>query len=342
MIEYGLSGSATYAVSFDSLDKMIDVLPDNDVNQITAQNIRDTVFTLWLHGGGGGGSFSYTQTAPLSQGSVNTVGGLAAGTTFSNVSLQDLLDRMFFPAEATGYNITANPASLELGYPNIVGQDPTTTISVSLTRKSNEIKTANASFNGVSLGTVNIPNTYNDVQGTTFNNVLVTQNTTSTYILTLNDGTTKTDSASVTWYFPGWFGSVDLSSNGSFTPLGSFDFRNATAGQITTFISIMSGPSNLWTPVWQSSGVTNFTKKDSEPNSTGSFGSVGHKVLIIPISWYGDGVPTGFKSNNSDAAVFKVLDGQYTVKNQYGYSFQCKILVSYIQTAGSSSYDIVP
>ena len=112
MSEYGLSGSATYAVTYDTFDKLMDVLPDNDVQQITAQTMRNVVYTLWENGGGGGaGSFSYTQTAPLTQVSTSTVGGIGPGRTFSNVPLQTLFDQMFFPAVGTVYSISTSPPS---------------------------------------------------------------------------------------------------------------------------------------------------------------------------------------------------------------------------------------
>jgi len=346
MSEYGLSGSATYAVTFDSFPQLMDILPDNDVQEITAQDLRNVVYTLWENGGGGGGSFSYTQTAPFSQGSVNAVGGIGSGTTFSNVSLQDLFDRMFFPAQGTGFSIAANPSSLEFNFPNEIGQFPTTTITVTITKKNptiNQAGTFVSSSNGQAFGAVNIPTTFGGQLQTTYNNVLVAQNQTTTYTLSLNDGTARSDVASVTWYFPGYFGSVNLSQNATFGANGAYLFGpNSTNEQITALINILNGATDDWSPVWNSSGVTNFTQKNSaSPTTTGSIGSLGHKVLIIPTNWYGgDGQPGGFTDNGLPATPFYLLPTIYSVKNQYGYSFNCRIYVSYGQSAGASTYGI--
>jgi hypothetical protein len=344
MSVYGVSGSATYAVTLPGLDQLMDILPNNNVQEITAQDLRNVVYTLWENGGGGGGSFSYTQTPPFSQGSVNVVGGIGSGTTFSNVSLQDLLDRMFFPAQGTGFSISANPSSLEYNFPNQIGQNPTTTITVTITKKNPTINTAQVtSSNLLSFGAVNIPTTFGGQAQTTYNNVLVAQNVNTTYTLSLNDGTARSDSASVTWYFPGYFGSVNLSQNATFAPLGSYQFGpSSTVGQINALIAILDGPDDDWEPVWNSSGVTNFTKKDgASPATTGSIGSLGHKVLIMPLTWYGgDGQPNGFTDNGLPATPFYLLPTIYSVKNQYGYSQNCRIYVSYIQSAGASTYGI--
>jgi hypothetical protein len=276
---------------------------------------------------------------------VNTVGGIGSGTTFSNVPLQDLFDRMFFPAQGTGFSITANPSSLEFGYPNELNVNPTTTLTVTITKKTpniNQIGTF-VSSPGLSFGPVKIPTTFGGSETTTYNGVLVTQNTTTTYTLNLNDGTARTDVASVTWYFPGFFGSVNLSQNAIFGANGAYVFGpNSTVGQINELIDILNGGIDDWSPVWNSSGVTKFTKKESaSPTTTGSIGSLGHKVLIIPTSWYGgDGQPNGFTDNGLPATPFYLLPTIYSVKNEYGYPQNCRIYVSYGQSSGPSTYGI--
>jgi hypothetical protein len=346
MAVYGISGSGTYAVALQGVDDLMRILPNNSVNEITAQDMRNVAYTLWEIGGGGGGSFSYTQTAPLTQGSVNAVGGIPAGSTFDNVPLQTLFDRMFFPAQGTVYSISASPASFELGYPNN-GNNPVTTITVNITKKTPDIQTAGVTSPGISFGTVRIPTTYDESLSTQFSNVNVVQDTTTTYTLNLNDGTARSDDTSVTWYFPGFFGSINLSSNGTFTPVGSFVFGDGTtSAQRSAVRTILKGvdPLNEWKPVWQSSGVTNFTKiTTASPTSTGDIGSLGHKVLIIPKSWYGgDGKPSGFTDNNIPATPYYLLFENESVKNQYGASFLCNIYITFGQGAGSGKWGIVP
>ena len=105
MAEYGLSGSATYSVELSGLDSMMQVLPDNNYNQISARNLRDVVYTLWLNGGGGG-SFSYTQGPPVEDKSTIGVGGIPANRNFVDVPLQTFLDEMLFPPLDNEYSIS--------------------------------------------------------------------------------------------------------------------------------------------------------------------------------------------------------------------------------------------
>jgi hypothetical protein len=47
MPSYGIPGSATYSITFDSLDAMLASVPDNNVQAIGATAVRDSIFTLW-------------------------------------------------------------------------------------------------------------------------------------------------------------------------------------------------------------------------------------------------------------------------------------------------------
>ena len=53
---YGITGSATYSITYSSLDEMLASLPNNNRQQISAQEVRNSVYTLWNTIGASGGS----------------------------------------------------------------------------------------------------------------------------------------------------------------------------------------------------------------------------------------------------------------------------------------------
>jgi hypothetical protein len=47
MAIYGVTGSATYSITYNSLDEMLASLPNNNRQQIGAQEVRNSIFTIW-------------------------------------------------------------------------------------------------------------------------------------------------------------------------------------------------------------------------------------------------------------------------------------------------------
>ena len=336
MSEYGLSGSATYAVTYDTFDKLMDVLPDNDVQQITAQNMRNVVYTLWENGGGGAGSFSYTHE-PVAEASTIAVGGIPVGSTFDNVPLQTLFDNMFYPAVGGEYSISTSPPALELGNPN-----SRTTVTVTIKKKTPTINSINVSGGpGNTFVPPTIPTTFNGTITKSYPNTNVVQDTLTTYTLTVVDSTeTKSPQASVTWFYPRWYGSIDLNQLIS----SSLDTKTLTTSQKTTIIDTLKGPDNDWKPVWFGSNLTFFTAESGQlssatvtPKNTAS-GS--HIVLIWLSSDYGgDGDPSGYTFGGFFGRPFIDL-GTQSVENQYGTIKNCRIWIKDFKSAGKESFTI--
>jgi hypothetical protein len=335
MSVYGVSGSGTYAVSLTGLDEMMGVLPDNDVNQIRASDVRNVVLTLWENGGGGAGSFSYTHD-PVTEASTIAVGGIAVGTTFSNVPLQSLLDNMFYPAVGGIYTISTSPSTLELGNPN-----RKTTVSVSITKKTPSINSINVS-GGPSNTFVppDKPTSYNEKIDKNYPNTNVTEDEATPYTLTVEDSTgIKTSTAGVTWFYPRWYGSIDL--NTLISP--SLDTKTLTPSQKTTIIDTLQGASETWSPVWNGSSLTSFQAGSSQlssatvtPKNT-SLGS--HIVLIWPSTDYGDGDPSGYTFGGFFGRPFIDL-GIHPVQNQHGVIRSCRIWIKDFKSAGTESFTI--
>ena len=341
MSVYGVSGSATYAVTLAGLDELMSALPNNTVNQIRAQDARNVVYTLWESLGGGGGSFSYTHD-PVSEASTIAVGGIGVGTTFSNVPLQTLFDSMFYPAVGTVYSISTNPSALEFNGPN------TTTVNVSITKKTPTITSITVLGPGGSLGTPpTIPTAFNQVSSKPYPSVTVTQNTKTTYTLNLNDGSPRSTPADVTWFFPRWYGSIDL--NAFISP--NLDTKTLTSTQKTLIINKLknhpvSGDQD-WSPVWNSSNLVTLTSFSA---GSGQLSSVSvtpkntalgsHIVLIWPSTDYGgDGDPTDYTFGVVSGRPFVDL-GIHSVENQYGYITSCRIWIRDFKSPGATSFTI--
>lgn len=352
MQEYGLSGSATYSVELDGLDPMMQILPDNNVNQISARNIRDIVYTLWLNGGGA--EFIYTQGPPLSEKSTAKVGGVLANRNFENVSLQELFDTMFFEAVPNEYTITGS-GSFEFGYP-----DPRINVKVTLNQKNNTLFTAatvtrssTATSPAWSLAGLLSPNpdrpTGKGISlDTPYDNTEVHRNFNTTWTLNGFEGGTKAltpKSVYATWYFRRFWGWVDLTA----TYGSSFEFFGATEQQKSDINGIIND-NYIKNPLFGKSQTTQIGTVTFE-----GVPGVKHLWFAWPKTDYGgDGVPdtntsnvTGFRDGNGQVInFFKLLkftgsptDATRTFENQYGYLFGYNIYISN-KVAGSGSYTV--
>lgn len=345
---YGLEGSATYAVAFDGLDPLMLQFSNNNVGAITALDTRSAFLTLW-NNGGGGGSFSYTQTAPLTVKSTKEVGGIGSGRTFSNVSLQDLFDAMFFPAVGTGYSISATPAALELSGPAI------TSIRVDLTSNTYPILSTDISGgpNNASVFSVKpkIPSGFGSSATTNYSNVNVTQNQSTTYTVSLNDGSPLSRDATVTWFFPRWVGTIDLNT---FPGFGSptLDASTLTQAQKNQIIEYLRGSLLNWAPVWSGSSITSFIQYDNQQVSEVSglkpknLTSGSHIIFIFQDGDYGgDGTPSAYKFGvdkaGAQAAFPEVsmvkLNSAVKVKNRHGAEVDCTLFIKNYKLTGTTT-----
>lgn len=119
MATYGVIGSPTYAVAIPDLPGMLNVIPDNSANLISAQNVRDVVSGLFE--GLSGLSSSVLTIASSSVFYLNndptsiSVGGVVYNSTFTGSSIQQVLDRLFYPYTPPVMSLTANPSVVEYG-----------------------------------------------------------------------------------------------------------------------------------------------------------------------------------------------------------------------------------
>jgi hypothetical protein len=245
---------------------------------------------------------------------------------------------MFYPAVGTVYSISTNPPALELSGPN------TTTVNVSITKKTPTINSITV------LGPVGslvpppiIPTNFNQVSSKSYPSVTVTQNTKTTYTLNLNDGSSRSTTADVTWFFPRWYGSIDL--NALISP--NLDTKTLTSTQKDLIINELKNHpvtgEPTWYPVWNGSTLTSFQSSSGQLSSVSvtpkntALGS--HIVLIWPSTDYGDGDPSGYTFGGFFGRPFIDL-GIHPVANQYDYSTNCRIWIKDYKSAGTESFTI--
>ncbi len=112
LAELGLYGSATYAVTLSGISEMMDVLPDNTLNEISAQDMRNVVLTLYDDIQGASFSeFVYTDTP-----SNLKVGGVPKGQNFASMSLFTIFNKLFHDVFDPSASLKFVPSQVTLDY----------------------------------------------------------------------------------------------------------------------------------------------------------------------------------------------------------------------------------
>ncbi len=119
MATYGVIGSPTYAVAINSLGSMLNVLPDNSSNLISAQNVRDVVAGLFENVQSVSASVVSIATASVNYTNLNltsiSVGGIPYNSTFTGSSVQSVFDRLFYPYTSPSLTFSVTPTIVEYG-----------------------------------------------------------------------------------------------------------------------------------------------------------------------------------------------------------------------------------
>lgn len=206
------SGGSASAYEYSTLPELLTQLPDNTANQIDALNVRNSVYTLWeristvqtIASQSASASSYYTNLTPVPV----TVGGIAAGSTFSNKSMQEMWDALLYPYIAPVASLSCNPTTKELGAPT----------SVTLTW--NAYKNTNSISSIIVDGLVISPITGNNQSGTKA--ATATPNVNTSFNMTVSDGTTTVSSSTgVAWYNAIYWGKTPTFAAPSMAIVGS-------------------------------------------------------------------------------------------------------------------------
>lgn len=337
---YGTSSNATYSVTFSGLDPMLAALEDNFNNEITARNIRDTAFSLWnrmdvldttIAGVTSGVTFSasnitYTNLNPST---APAVGGIPTGTTFSNRTLQQMFDDIFYPyvpptiSVSIGSNISVPGASREFGATSSVILNWTVTPNGAPVTLINSIPP-------IFGGQVTIPyvGPFTSPVVVT-NNFFAVQNVSSLFTINAQDAVSisYSSSATVNWFNKRYWGKINLVSVGN----PNLTLNPGSASIVGSIIN--SGTVLALTGAGVGSG--NELSSSLSKTYTNINGASDYLIFSWPTSF---GTPS-FNVNGLPNTAFTKVKSGFTFSNFYGYNNNYDVWVS--NTSQGSGLNII-
>jgi len=322
---YGTPGQPTYSVALDSIDLVLGGLPDNTNNLISAQNVRNAIFTLYND------LLTLSQSVATFVGSVSasnvvynnpnaalfSVGGINAGKTFSNVSVQQMFDDMFFPYVRPTLSLSVNPTTLEFGNTGSV------LLTFTYSKKKNDINSIK--LEGGLDPTTLIPYSVNPAVPspglTSPQSITPILNTTTTFTFSVDDYSAGTgyqitdpnvtlDTASVQFRNKRYWGTFSLDV------IGNPDLTTNTGSASDVALQISN--STLI-------GLSGQELSTSYVQTRTNFGGGGYTLLAWPSSFGSNPIFTINGLNNT--AFTRVLDS-WTFSNYWGYEELYDVWVS--------------
>jgi len=322
----GGSASADYRFSAAAL---LSEIPDNNAQLIQAKNVRDSVWTLWNRiddvqitaSQAASQSAVYSNSNPMPQ----RLGGLTAGTTFSNNSMSEIFDELFYPYINPTIQLSASPTTKQYGSP----------CNVSLTYSvrpgtSNPVSSITVDGTGV------VPS--GSYQTGTIVHNTATHSTnpslTSSNVFTMSvgyGGTTSYATASIMWAHRFYIGQIDLSGAPTFNPDLNFDQSGPTLAAVAAKCTdaAIKGLSS-------SSLYYNLSQLlNNEITGEGKY-----YIFALP-SDINSGNLDIFIDNNKVTSFTRVRTNS-TFSNEYGFTHSYDVYVSNVRKYGTSDISIKP
>lgn len=325
---YG-TGSVIESFRYDQVIDLLNQIPNNTTNLIKAEDVRDSVFTLWERITDLSvivASASLTPTTYVNPNPTTiTVGGISAGTTFPTPkTVQQMFDSLLYPYTAPTISLTPNSQKE-------YGQSLSTTLNWSVVKKSNPI--LSVIIDGFSLSGI----TGNSQAGTrivsgTYSLPLAVS-TTNTFLMQVNDGTSTTNtSATITWMNKIYWGNIDLS--GLVVPNPDLTLNPSYATYVTNAVT-----SNLIKAL-TGAGVGTGNELSITKNKTylGINGAGRYLIFAWPSTVSGSNTPTFTVNGLPNTAFTKVRTG-WSFTNAYGIVSSYEVWVS--NTAYNSAANII-
>lgn len=216
---YGYAtGSNIESFRYDQVVDLLNNIPNNTTNYVTAEFVRNAVFSLWERVSDLSTIVASASAVPTTYMNPDpttiTVGGVAVGTTFPTPqTIQQMFDAILYPyaspipsINVVGFLSSTTPITTIKEY----GQSLTSILYWSVTKKSNPI--VSIVVNGVTISPItgNSQVGWRNVSGTY--SFPLPASTVNNFIMTVNDGTGGTTTGtSVTWMNRIYWGSIDLS-----------------------------------------------------------------------------------------------------------------------------------
>ena len=321
-------GSAS-ADRYSTVDELLIQLPDNTANLIVAQDIRDSVYTLWKNiedvgtiaaSAASASAFFYNPNAtPI------TVGGIPAGSTFGTpTDMQTMWNMLLYPYVAPGASLGAL-SNREYGAPLSVN------LSWSAVRNSNAITSIIVGgFSQVPTG--NSQAGFQLTTGTHSVSPGVSQ--TNTFNMSVGDGTSTTNtSTSLTWMNKRYWGFVDLSGIGNPDLTLNPGLSSSVAAVVTDVVILALTGANA-----NSQAFGNELSTSKSKTYTGINGAGKHLVFAWPSTVGSPYTPT-FTVNGLPNTAFTRIRSNSPFVNQYGFTVNYEVWVS--NTLQNSPLNIV-
>ena len=304
---YSVGGSyslVTLSKQYDTVDELLIQIPENTSGSIKADDIRDSVYSLWQKIETVSASFSSSGTTSYDRISTTTVevGGLPIGSTFSG-SIQDALDRIFYPYVSPGASITSW-SQKEFG-------DPTGySFNLNWTATQNSNPITQIIVNGVLQtlsplsGTVPATSTHSNTPGL---------QSTQVYNINVMDGiSSTTSSTTVSWRNKIYWGVLDGTTVGN-PDLTSFPGSASSLGSLVSSATILVLNSEL-----------SLTKNKTY---TGINGGGKYLIFAWPSSVPGSTLPT-FTVNGLPNTAFTSVQSAWSFTNYWGFVSNYEVWVS--------------
>ena len=304
---YSVGGSyslVTLSKQYDTVDELLIQIPENTSGSIKADDIRDSVYSLWQKIETVSASFSSSGTTSYDRISTTTVevGGLPIGSTFSG-SIQDALDRIFYPYVSPGASITSW-SQKEFG-------DPTGySFNLSWTATQNSNSITQIIVNGVLQtlsplsGTVPATSTHSNTPGL---------QSTQVYNINVMDGiSSTTSSTTVSWRNKIYWGVLDGTTVGN-PDLTSFPGSASSLGSLVSSATILGLNSEL-----------SLTKNKTY---TGINGGGKYLIFAWPSSVPGSTLPS-FTVNGLPNTAFTSVQSAWPFTNYWGFVSNYEVWIS--------------
>lgn len=298
------------------ISQLLQRLSDNTNNEIDAKDVRDSIWTLYsqiqtVASQSLTQSFSYTLGTPSTIG----VGGISSGSTFSGISFQDFLDTLLLPY------VPPNVQLIELTNTELeFGQITPTAVNFIIDVGSSPLS-ATISFISPSTPLNDYSTTGSDPEsGSTTNNFTPTFST-SASIVELNtvtmsfstlDSLTFSATASLEFKHRKYYGPIDLSSIGGFTPSST-----SSIFAVSTFIDDTAILGLSFSEL-----TTDFVFSEEMYFATGS-----HFTFAYP-SIFGNLPDSGFYVHNIFSTGFTNIRSSVTFSNQFSYQTPYDLWIS--------------
>jgi hypothetical protein len=220
-------GGSSSANEYSTIQELLYKMPDNTANLIQAKDVRDSIYTLWQRissvqvtaSQSASASVIYSNSLPTP----NTVGGIPAGTTFSERTMKQMWDALLYP-------YIAPAASLSGGFTREFGDSNAITLSWSVTKRSESITT-------IVVDGTPVVATGNNQSGTKA--TTVPQNINTTFTMTVSDipngSSTVNATTAAAWTNRRYWGTLPVGH--VLTTVSSLPFTNANISSLSSDIN---------------------------------------------------------------------------------------------------------